>query len=297
MTAATTAIGWIGLGKMGEPMAEHLLAKGYSLRVYDLNPQSVQALVAKGAIACASIAELAAASSVVISIVPDDRVLKSVSEEVLANLAPGATYMDMSTVSPEASVAAGELARQRGVAYICAPVSGSTELARKGVLTVFASGPAEAYQQLETLLSSFAATRHYVGAEHQARYLKLAINHLVGSSAALMAEALSLGRKGGLDWKVMLDVMGNSVIASPLIKYKLDLLASRDFAPAFSAAQMRKDMGLVNQAGQNSGTHMPLAALVAEYFEAYAQQKPDNDFFGLVEAVEAQSDLPPLPRD
>lgn len=284
-------IGWIGLGKMGAPMCDHLLKAGYVLHVYDVNTAQVQAFAAKGAVACADIPGLAAAVDVVISMVPDDSVLYQVSLDVLEHLAPGNCYADMSTVSPKASAKVADAAAQHHIDYVCAPVSGSTELAQKAALTVFTSGPQRACEALEPIFTSFSSSRYHVGSSHQARYLKLAINHLVGSTAALMAEALVLGLKGDIAWHVMLEVMGASVIASPLVKYKLATLQSRDFAPAFSAAQMRKDMGLVQAAGEACGAQMPMAALAHEYFQRYATHSPDRDFFGVVEDVEASSGL------
>jgi 3-hydroxyisobutyrate dehydrogenase len=134
--------------------------------------------------------------------------------------------------------------------------------------------------------------QYYVGEDQQARYLKLAINHLVGSTAVLLAEALTLGTKGGLDWAEMLDVIGDSVAASPLVKYKLDPLKKRDFSPAFSSRQMLKDMSLVVDAGVEAGVPMTAATLVREQFARYAQgDGADLDFFSIVRAVEAQAGL------
>jgi len=300
MSTQTKAVGWVGVGKMGEPICRNLLKAGLELHVFDIDPERVRSLQGEGAKPAATLAELAHGVTTVFSMVPDDRALEGIAlgpAGLLANLPAGGVYVDLSTVSPEVSLKVAAQAAERNVAYLCAPVSGSTVLAQSAHLTVFASGPAQVYSQLETTFATFAATRHYVGDGQQARYLKLAINHLVGSTAALMAEALALGRKGGLDWSMMLDVMGSSVIASPLIKYKLDLLKQREFAPAFSASQMLKDMTLVADAGKSTGTVMPIADRVAEYFADYAAHKPHADFFGLVEEVEARSGLQPLGRD
>lgn len=288
-----TVIGWIGLGKMGAPMCDHLIEAGYTVRVYDVNPHAANAFTAKGARACESLAVLAEQSHIVFSMVPDDAALIAVGSEVLSHLAPGKAFVDMSTVSPQASARVAELADDRDVDYVRAPVSGSTELAVKGLLTVFASGPARAHAALQPMFSKFAASTFHVGETEQARYMKLAINHIVGSTAALMGEALTLGRKGDIDWSVMLEVMEASVIASPLVKYKINSLKSRDFTPAFSASQMRKDMGLVASVGRDSGVHMPLAEQAYRYFEEYAECCPNNDFFGLVENVEKLSGLDP----
>lgn len=289
-------IGWIGLGKMGAPMCEHLLNAGYSLLIFDMNKQAVAACAARGARACDSIAELGQGADIVISMLPDDSALINVGAQVLNHMVAGKIFADMSTVSPEASAIICASASAGGIDYVCAPVSGSTELARSAMLTVFASGGKTACTALAPVFATFASTCYQVGSAHQARYLKLAINHMVGSTAALMGEALALGRKGDVDWDVLLDVMASSVIASPLVKYKIDTLKARNFTPAFTAAQMLKDMGLVTSAGKRSGVPMPLADRVYTYFQDYAQHSPQNDFFGVLEDVEAQSGLQPLER-
>jgi 3-hydroxyisobutyrate dehydrogenase len=292
MTLPTIA--WIGLGKMGLPMCERLLQAGYQLHVFDINASAVEACAARGAQPFSSIGELVQGADVVLTMVPDDSVLLKIGAEVLAHLGEGKIFADMSTVSPEASTEIAALAKERGVSYVCAPVSGSTELAHKGLLTVFASGPESACSALDSIFASFAPKRYVVGEAQQARYMKLAINHMVGATAALMAEALVLGRKGNIGWDIMLEVMGASVIASPLVQYKLEAIKARNFAPAFSAAQMRKDMGLVTAAGESTGAHMPIAGIVLDYFRSYAQHSPDSDFFGLIEDAEVKSGLPPL---
>ncbi|MFK3724296.1 NAD(P)-dependent oxidoreductase [Pseudomonas monteilii] len=287
----TPLIAWIGLGKMGAPMCDHLLSAGYSLRVFDVNKEVTESFADKGAQPSDSIESLVKGADIVVSMVPDDPVLLKVGEEVLEHLSPGKIFVDMSTVSPDASTTVADLAKARGVDYVCAPVSGSTELARKGLLTVFSSGAAEACALLDPIFATFAPTRYQVGSAQQARYMKLAINHMVGATAALMAEAMVLGRKGNIEWDVMLEVMGASVIASPLVKYKLEALKTRNFTPAFTAAQMRKDSGLVHSVGKATGAHMPIAGLVYQYFQDYAKYRPDNDFFGVVEEVESKSGI------
>jgi 3-hydroxyisobutyrate dehydrogenase len=186
------------------------------------------------------------------------------------------------------------MACKREVGYLAAPVSGSTVLAEKAQLTVFASGPRAAFDIALPIFETLSARQYYVGAQEQARYLKLAINHLVGSTALLVAEALTLGEKGGLDWQEMLTVIGDSVAASPLVKYKLDPLKARNFAPAFSSKQMLKDMSLVVDAGTAAGVPMAAAALVREQFARYvAGDGAELDFFSIVREIERSAGVTP----
>jgi 3-hydroxyisobutyrate dehydrogenase-like beta-hydroxyacid dehydrogenase len=296
----TPTLGWIGLGKMGFPICGNLAKAGFALRVYDIDPARGAALAAnKGTTAAASLEGAAMSADIVLSMVPDDAALRAVAlgeGGVLAAMQPGSIYVDLSTVSPDVSVEVATEAARRGVRYLRAPVSGSTALAESAGLTVLASGPADAFHAVEAVFSAMARQCHYVGEGDQARYMKLAINHLVGSTAVLVAEALTLGRKGGLDWDTMLTVLGDSVAASPLVKYKLEPLRRRDFAAAFSASQMLKDMSLVAGAGAAAGVDMPAARLVRDRFTTYATgENANKDFFAIVEDVEATASLPPLP--
>ncbi len=147
----------------------------------------------------------------------------------------------MSTVSPEISAEIAEALGRKGVAYLRAPVSGSTITASSGMLSVMVSGPEAAYRKIEPILASFSSKRFYLGDGEEARYLKLVLNALVGATAALLGEALTLGLKGNLSVETMLNVICESAVASPLIAYKRDLLVSRNFDPAFSVSQMMKD--------------------------------------------------------
>src|SRR3954451_14344159 len=273
-TGTQPVIGWIGLGKMGLPIVGNLLNSGFEVVVYDVDAQRTETLAQRGARPSKDIAGVAASAQLIFSIIPDDAALQKVAlgpQGVIANAPDGAVYIDMSTVSPSVSETVRDAARARAIDFIAAPVSGSTVLAEKAQLTVFASGPESAFKRALPVFEALAARQYYVGAQEQARYLKLAINHLVGSTAVLLAEALTLGKKGGLDWTEMLTVIGDSVAASPLIKYKLEPLKQRDFSPAFSSRQMLKDMSLVVDAGVEAGVPMAAAALVREQFSHYAQ--------------------------
>ena len=111
------------------------------------------------------------------------------------------------------------------------------------------------------------AQHFYLGADDQARYLKLVINLLVGTTGAVLAEALTLGRKGGLDWEQMIDVIGVSAAASPYIQYNVAPLKARDFSPLFTTEQMVKDSRLICEAGANAGIPMTIGDAMLQMFE------------------------------
>jgi 3-hydroxyisobutyrate dehydrogenase len=283
-------VGWIGLGKMGTPIVRNLLDAGFDVVVYDVDAQRIAEAMQFGARCADDIRSLARTSGKIFSIIPDDEVLRHIAlgaDGAISNASQGAVYVDMSTVSPAVSEEVRDAARERGIGYVCAPVSGSTVLAKKAQLTVFTSGDNDSYDLALPVLKAMSSRQYYVGQDQQARYLKLAINHLVGSTAVLLAEALTLGTKGGLEWSEMLDVIGDSVVASPLVKYKIGPLKERDFSPAFSSKQMLKDMSLVVDAGTHVDVPMEAAALVRRQFAEYAEgDGGDLDFFSILRAIE-----------
>lgn len=270
MSLYGATIGWIGAGKMGGPMSRRLVAAGADVAVHDPVKVNVDAVVAAGARAASSNRDAAVGASIVVSMIPNDAVLRAVTiedEGIFANLAPGTIYVDMSTVSPEVSAQVAAAAETAGIRHVRATVSGSTILAEAGKLTVMVSGPKDAADECAALFDAMSAHHFYLGAEEQARYLKLVINLLVGASAAVLAEALTLGRKGGLDWAQMIDVIGASVAASPYIEYNVAPLKARDFSPMFSTDQMLKDSRLISEVGESAGVPLAIGGAMLRTFQ------------------------------
>lgn len=268
MSETRLRVGWIGAGKMGNPMSRQLLAAGATVAVYDTVEANMTSVVAAGGRRAQSVADAAANVDVVFSMIPNDAVLRSVAldaDGVIAAVAPGTIYVDMSTVSPEASAEVATAAEARGVAFVRAPVSGSTALAETGSLTILASGPDDAYERCAGLFDAMGRKFH-VGDREQARYLKLVLNLLVGTTGAVLAEALTLGRRGGLDWTTMLDVISESAVASPYIKYNTEPLKDRNFAPLFSTDQMVKDSNLICAAGASVGVPLPIGEAMRDHY-------------------------------
>ena len=270
MSLSGTKIAWIGAGKMGGPMSRRLVGAGAELSVFDPVPANVDAVVAAGARAAISNQAAGGGAEIVVSMIPNDAVLRAITigdDGIFSSLAPGAIYVDMSTVSPEISGEVAAAASDAGIAYLRAPVSGSTTLAEAGKLTIMVSGDKDAADRCADMFAAMGAQQFYLGAYDQARYLKLVINLLVGTTGAVLSEALSLGRKGGLDWEQMLDVIGVSAVASPYIQYNLEPLKARDFSPLFTTEQMVKDSRLICDAGGNADVPMAIGHAMLKIFE------------------------------
>jgi 3-hydroxyisobutyrate dehydrogenase-like beta-hydroxyacid dehydrogenase len=288
-------IGWIGVGKMGNPMSKNLIKAGYSVTVFDIVPEAMNALAEEGAKVAGSAAEAAADADVIISMIPDDHALEDVSigpEGVFKGIGTNVTYIDMSTVSPIISARVSEGAKDKGIKYLRAPVSGSTEAAEKASLTIMASGPKDAYDQCEDMFKLLGQKVFHVGEGDEARYMKLLVNMMVGITSAMTAEALVFGEKGGLDWSQMIDTINNSVIASPLIGFKVQLLKDRDYKPMFTATQMAKDFDLALDTGKAMDIPMPITALARQlYGSMKATDKGGFDYFGIVALFEEMAGL------
>lgn len=283
-------IGWIGLGKMGIPMSKNLVKKGYPVTVYNRTKEKTKELAAEGAKVAESPKALAADSDVVISMISDDPVLEEVSigkNGAFEGAKAGAVYIDMSTVSPVASGRVAEVAEKKGIKYLRAPVSGSTALATAGTLTIFASGPKDAYDKCAEIFGAMGQKVFHVGNGDEARYLKLLLNMMVGITSAMAGEALIFGEKGGMDWNQMVDIINSSVVASPLIGYKAQMLKSRNFTAAFTIEQMAKDFDIALDTGKTINVPMPITAMARQFFGAMkAKGKGNLDFFGFVTLLE-----------
>lgn len=295
MSLESLNIGWIGAGKMGGPMSRNVISAGGVVTVFDPVAENVAAVVAAGAQAGTSGRALAEAADVVVSMIPNDAVLRAVTigaDGIFAVMKPGSVYLDMSTVSPQASAEVETAAQTAGIAYLRAPVSGSTALAEAGNLTIMASGPQAAYDLCLPLFEAMGAQSFYLGDSDQARYLKLVVNLLVGTTGAVLAEALTLGRKGGLDWAQMLDVIGVSAAASPYVQYNLAPLKARDFTALFTTEQMVKDSRLICDAGKETGVPMAIGdAMLAMFEETVAAGYGDENLTAAIKLLEGKAGL------
>lgn len=275
MTIATPgahAVAFIGAGKMGGPMIEHLCRAGFRVAAFDPVAANLSVATAAGAQASADIATCIHGVDVVMSSLPNDAAFASVAAAVAAGGRPGLIYADTSTVSPGISAQAAVTLKAAGVEYVRSTVSGNPVVARAAALTVMASGPRAAYDFARPLLDTFGKTHFYLGEGEQGRVIKLVINLLIAGTAGLMGEALALGEKGGLDWAQMLDIMGKSAAGSPMVNYKVAPLQARDYASTFSGMQMIKDLDLILGEGARSGVPLGLTAQIRQIYEAIAAQ-------------------------
>jgi 3-hydroxyisobutyrate dehydrogenase-like beta-hydroxyacid dehydrogenase len=275
----------VGAGKMGLPMARHLGAGGHALSVSDADPGRVRLARAQGLEALETGAGIAAAD-VVLSSLPDDRALLDVGAEVVRHARRGAIYLDTSTVSQRASAQVAGRCEAAGVRCLRATVSGNNHMAEAAQLTVMASGPRAAYDEALPLLRLLGPQQFWLGEGEQARLMKLVVNLMIVQTSAMLAEALALGRKGGLDWQDMFRVLTASAVGSPILKAKAQQLAANDYTPTFTVEQMLKDVGLILEAA--AAAHVPLpqtAASQQALHAALAQGLGGEDYAAIIKTA------------
>jgi 3-hydroxyisobutyrate dehydrogenase-like beta-hydroxyacid dehydrogenase len=291
----TPTIAWIGIGKIGLPMAVRAMQAGFDVTAFDASPARLALAREQGLKSAASAKAAVGGRDVVVTSLPDDQALRGAlfgSDGVVAQMAAGAVLIETSTVSAEISAELARLAWAQQISYLRAPVSGNARIAHTGALTCFVSGPRPAFETARPMLASFTRAQTYLGEAEQARYAKLAVNLMIAVSAGMMAESLALARKGGVAWQDILNVFDDSAIASPMVKYKTTPLRSRDFESTFSCRQMAKDLDLILDAGRGAEVPLPLAALMRETYQALiAEGDGETDFIATVRRAERSSGL------
>lgn len=281
-------IGWIGLGKMGLPIATRLAAAGHEIAGFDRDQQRIAEASAGGVTPAATLVD-AAGRDIVFTSLPDDKVLAAValSGGLFDAMREGAILVETSTVSPAISADVAQLAARHGIAYLRAPVSGNAAIAHTGNLTCFVSGPRAAFDAFLPIAQGFTRAQKYLGEAEEARFAKLAVNLMIAVSAAMMGESVVLARKGNLAWQDILDVLTNSAVGSPMVHYKAKSLETRDFSPTFSCRQMAKDLDLIIGAGHAAEMALPLASLTRETYGALiGRGEGEADFISTVRLAE-----------
>lgn len=264
-------IGFIGIGAMGRPMAVNLLKAGFHLTVYDLNQEAVQQLVEMGACSAATPKELAAGADVVITMLPNFGVVQSVlggADGVLAGIRESAVIIDMSTVAPNQTRRMAALAKEKGVSYLDAPVSGGVGGAAKGALTIMVGGPAAVIDQVMGIFNVLGKKVYRVGDVGAGDAIKLVNNLLLGVNMAAVAEAMVVGVKAGLDPQVLLEIISSSSGNSYALETKMpNFIMKGNFEPGFAINLQFKDLELATQTGKDLGVPLFLTNLTQQIFE------------------------------
>ena len=258
-----TRIGFVGLGRMGGNMAARLLATGYPIYGEERNREHAQELMESGLRWRDTPREVAQAADVVFTSLPDDGVLEVVAsgpDGILAGLAAGKIWVDVSTVSPRASRELALRVQELGAAMLDAPVSGSVPQVQAGTLTIMVGGDEQAYAQVEPILRALGTPTH-IGENGQGLVLKLAINISLAVQMLAFAEGLLLAERAGIDRELAAGVMTQSAIGSPMLKARAKLVLELPEETWFDVGLMQKDLVLALDAARE--LHVPLPSTAA----------------------------------
>ena len=283
-------VGFIGLGRMGRPMASNLCRKGFRLLVNDMNPAAMDELAQLQAKPCATIPEVVAEADVVITMLPDASVVRSVltmAEGVFAHARSGATILDMSTIDPDTTDALAAEAQRRGLGFVDAPVGRLASHADRGEsLFMVGAAPAD-FERVKPLLDAMGSTVHHCGPPGSGTRTKLVNNFLAVSSCQMNSEALSLSQRFGLDLHKTMEVLyGTTAVNGQLkIAWPSKVLVG-DTAPGFTIDLAHKDLTLIVDAANAARVPMPMAAAAREAFSvARARGFGGQDFSAMVDVA------------
>ena len=265
-----STVGFIGLGNMGGPMALNLVKAGFALVVHDLDAAKVERLAARGAAKATSAEEVAAAADRTICIVETTAQAQDViagAHGIIKTAKPGHIVVCMSTIDPFVAQRLGEQLAARGIAMLDAPVSGGTERAATGELSIIAGGAKETFAACEDLFRAMGKNLFHVGTLGQGLAMKLVNNMLVQVNTVAVAEALVLGVKAGLDPQTIYDVVSVSTGTSHAFQGRVPKILRRDFAPGGTVDISFKDQELETAFAKQLGVPVLLANVTQQVYQ------------------------------
>ncbi len=289
---AKQTIGFIGLGIMGRPMSGHLNRAGYPLVVHDLNREPVKELVSLGAREAHSAAEVAAASDIVVTMLPDSPDVEAVylgPKGVLEGARAGTILVDMSTISPTTAKKVAQAAEENGCQMLDAPVSGGDVGARNATLSIMVGGSPDLFERVKPIFDVMGKAT-LCGPSGSGQVVKACNQILVAVTLVGMAEALVLGAKAGVDPEIVVKVLSGGLARCGVLENRGLRVTRRDFAPGFRSRLHYKDLNIIREAGRAYGCSLPASALAHELFGAMqALGWGDLDHSGVVRVIEALS--------
>ncbi|HVN89354.1 MAG TPA: NAD(P)-dependent oxidoreductase [Candidatus Binataceae bacterium] len=285
------AVGFIGIGAMGLPMATNLLAGGFALRVWNRTSGKTEPLSAKGATAVRNVADTVTPGGIAITILADDAAVESVTlgdSGIAARLGAGGIHVSMSTIAPATSERLAAQHAKLGSTYIAAPVFGRPENAEARQLVVCTSGPAAAKERVRPLFDAMGrAVFDFGEASGAANVAKLCGNFLIMSAIEAMAESFAMAEKCGVDRNQVAAMLTKTLFASPVYQRYGEMVAAKRHTPAgFKLPLGLKDAELVLKTAGDARVPMPLAGMIRERIIAgLAKGRDEMDWSALALGV------------
>src|SRR5208337_751352 len=264
-------LGFLGLGIMGYPMARNLLRAGHEVALWSHSAGKAKKLAAeeKG-VACDSPKQVAEQADYIFLCVGDTKMSGDVllgPNGIIQGGKPGTVVADTSTVSPTASRETGGKLAAKGIQFLDAPCTGSKPGAEGGTLTFMIGGDRKVFEKTKPYFEAMGKLLYYCGGPGMGLHAKLTQNLILSNILMAFNEGMVLAAKGGVDPRLMLEILDNSAAKSGLIAYKAPFVFRRDFTPNFSTKWMTKDVGLILESGKELGVPLLLTSRTQELFE------------------------------
>jgi 3-hydroxyisobutyrate dehydrogenase-like beta-hydroxyacid dehydrogenase len=284
-------LGFLGLGLMGYPMARNLLRAGHDVAVWSHTAEKARRLASeqKG-VFCDTPRQVAEHAECIFLCVGDTEMAKAVmlgTDGLIEGIQAGAVVADASTISPSESRRIGAAFRAKGADFLDIPCTGSTPGAEGGTLTFMIGGDESVFQKVKPYLEPMGKRLYYCGGPGMGLQAKLSQNLILSNILMAFNEGMVLATKGGVDPKLMLEILDNSAAKSGLISYKAPFVFRRDFQANFSTKWMDKDVGLILESGKELGVPLLLTSLTRQLFQtAIAAGYAEEDMCSTIKVLE-----------
>jgi len=286
-------IGYVGLGVMGGQMANRFLEKGHAVTGYNRTRSKAQWLIDKGLKWADTPRAVADSVDITLSMVTNSEALSKIADGpdgIVAGLGPGKVWIDMSTASPAMSRALAAKVREKGADMVDAPVSGSVITVQQGKLSVMVGGRAETFERIKPLLLDLGPKVTHVGENGLALVMKIAANLSLPVQILAFTEGLLLAEKSGIPRETAVEVLLNSVVASPMLQYRGPFVLKMPDEAWFNVNMMQKDTQLALELGRQVNVPLPTTAVANEYLTAArAMGLAERDFAIIFKVLERLS--------
>jgi 3-hydroxyisobutyrate dehydrogenase/2-hydroxy-3-oxopropionate reductase len=284
-------LGFLGLGIMGYPMAEHLVGAGHEVALWSHRGEKAEKLAKTGnAKACATPREVAESAEYIFYCVGDSEMARQITvgkDGLIEGVKPGAVIADCSTIAPDLSVAIGQEFGTKKAFFLDAPCTGSTGGARGGTLTFMVGGDQAAFERAKPYFECMGKLFYYCGGPGMGLNAKLTQNLILSNIMAAFNEGIVLSTKAGISPELMLDILNNSAAKSGLVAFKAPYIFSRNFETNFSTKWMHKDIGMALDSGKRLGVPLPLTGLTQQMFQAAVSKGlGEDDFCSTIKVLE-----------
>lgn len=283
-------IGFIGLGIMGRHMAAHLMDAGYQVFLFDVNKAVIDDLAKKGGVACSNCKEVAAASDVVISMVPDSPDVEKVAlgkDGIIESARAGLIYIDMSTIAPNTAIRVAEELTKKGVRCLDAPVSGGETGAKNAALSIMVGGPKELFEEMLPIFQVMGKTITLCGKNGAGQTVKACNQIQVALNLIGMSEAFVLGSKAGVDPAIILQVLSGGYAQTRVMDVRGPKVIKGEFEPGFKSRFHFKDLNIVMETARQLGVPLPATAIAHELFTSLmATGRGELDHSAVINIIE-----------